>query len=285
MLALLLCLCVCVSGQFGLGRKKDVKKQKSAFEQAQERASSGKPKSASSSIGSAGSSYGSTRDADIDAMMASLSPEDRKMMEGMMAGMGDVDMGKAMTDMEAAMSQLASMDADELNAAMMDVMNSPEIKAMLDDPTMMLEQMRGTGMMPDETIDEYLKNPKKYKREMKKMQDEMMKVFTDPEAMQGVVDMMTGVTEMLSDPKKLEEALEDIVRELEQWETDLGDAEKVEAARQQLLNSPDLTDNPALAEVFGTKEMKDIIGDKEKWRKTVMEGKERLRMGGGVGEL
>lgn len=218
-------------------------------------------------------------------MMASLSPEDRKMMEGMMAGMGDVDMGKAMTDMEAAMSQLASMDADELNAAMMDVMNSPEIKAMLDDPTMMLEQMRGTGMMPDETIDEYLKNPKKYKREMKKMQDEMMKVFTDPEAMQGVVDMMTGVTEMLSDPKKLEEALEDIVRELEQWETDLGDAEKVEAARQQLLNSPDLTDNPALAEVFGTKEMKDIIGDKEKWRKTVMEGKERLRMGGGVGEL
>ena len=113
----------------------------------------------------------------------------------------------------------------------------------------------------------------------------MMKVFTDPEAMQGVVDMMTGVTEMLSDPKKLEEALEDIVRELEQWETDLGDVEKVEAARQQLLNSPDLTDNPALAEVFGTKEMKDIIGDKEKWRKTVMEGKERLRMGGGVGEL
>lgn len=130
-----------------------------------------------------------------------------------------------------------------------------------------------------------MKNPEKYAAEMEAMTSEMMKIFSDPTAMQDMMEMMTGVGEILSDPAKLEEALEDIVKELEQWETDLSNDEKVEAARLQLLNDPDLTENPALREVFGTKEMKEIIGSKEKWRKTVQEGKDKLRMGGGGGEL
>lgn len=122
-------------------------------------------------------------------------------------------------------------------------------------------------MISDDQIDEYLRNPKKYKKEMKKMTDDMMKMFTDPDAMKGMMDMVQGVGEMLADPEKLEEAIMDIARELEEWETELSGPEKVEAARQQLLSSPDLEDNPVLREVFESKEMRDIIGSKEKWRK------------------
>ena len=74
------------------------------------------------------------------------------MMEGMMSGLGDMDMGAAMKEMETAMEQLANMDPDELTKAMEDVMNSPEIKAMMEDPGTMLEQMRGSGLIPDEQV-------------------------------------------------------------------------------------------------------------------------------------
>jgi len=75
-------------------------------------------------------------------MMADMTPEDRKMMEGMMAGMGDVDITKAMKDMEGAMEEIANMDPVDLSKAMQDVMQTPEMQKMLNDPSIMLEQVR-----------------------------------------------------------------------------------------------------------------------------------------------
>lgn len=111
------------------------------------------------------------------------------------------------------------------------------------------------------------------------MTSEMMKVFSDPSAMAEIATMMSGIGEMLADPEKMQEALMDIAAELEDWETALSDDEKIEEARQQLLKDPDLAENPALASVFDTKEMREIINDPKKWRKQVKEGQEMLKGG------
>ena len=111
------------------------------------------------------------------------------------------------------------------------------------------------------------------------MTSEMRKVFSDPSAMAEIATMMSGIGEMLADPEKMQEALMDIAAELEDWETALSDDEKIEEARQQLLKDPDLAENPALASVFDTKEMREIINDPKKWRKQVKEGQEMLKGG------
>ncbi|GMH81489.1 hypothetical protein TrVE_jg13929 [Triparma verrucosa] len=270
---LVLCLLCTVHGQFGLKKKKD-KKNKSAFEKAQESAQKGGVAS-----GLSGMDASALGDMDLDALMASLSPEEVAQMEQLMKDMGDVDMGAAMDQMQAAMQELAKMSPEELANSMAEVMQSPEIQDMLNDPATMLQQMKGSGLMDDAQIDEYLANPKKYEKEMKQMTSEMMKVFSDPSAMAEIATMMSGIGEMLADPEKMQEALMDIAAELEDWETALSDDEKIEEARQQLLKDPDLAENPALASVFDTKEMREIINDPKKWRKQVKEGQEMLKGG------
>lgn len=50
---------------------------------------------------------------------------------------------------------------------MAEVMQSPEIQEMLNDPTAMLKQMKGSGLVDDAQIDEYLANPQKYEKEVR----------------------------------------------------------------------------------------------------------------------
>jgi len=141
------------------------------------------------------------------------------------------------------------------------------------------------GMIDDGLIDEYIANPKKHKREIKKITDEMMAVFNDPEMMKEMIGMLSGMGEMLSDPEKMEAALLEIVSEFENWDADMGSDEKLEAARLEMLNNPDLASNPMLSSVFNTDEMQDILRDPKKWRETIQEGQQQMRRGGGVGEL
>jgi len=270
LLLLLLCLLVTVNGQFGMKKKKKVK---SAFEKAQEKAN------LATSGGLSNMDPSAMADMDLDALMSSLSPEEVAQMEQLMKDMGDVDMGAAMEQMQTAMAELAKMSPEELANSMAEVMQSPEIQEMLNDPTAMLKQMKGSGLVDDAQIDEYLANPQKYEKEMKQMTEEMMKVFSDPSAMAEIANMMTSVGDMLADPEKIQEALIDIASELEDWETALSDDEKIEEARLQLLSDPDLAGNPALKSVFDTKEMREMINDPKKWRKQVKEGQAMLKGG------
>ncbi|GMI00179.1 hypothetical protein TrLO_g11706 [Triparma laevis f. longispina] len=270
LLLLLLCLLVTVNGQFGMKKKKKVK---SAFEKAQEKAN------LATGGGLSNMDPSAMADMDLDALMSSLSPEEVAQMEQLMKDMGDVDMGAAMEQMQTAMAELAKMSPEELANSMAEVMQSPEIQEMLNDPTAMLKQMKGSGLVDDAQIDEYLANPQKYEKEMKQMTEEMMKVFSDPSAMAEIANMMTSVGDMLADPEKIQEALIDIASELEDWETALSDDEKIEEARLQLLSDPDLAGNPALKSVFDTKEMREMINDPKKWRKQVKEGQAMLKGG------
>ena len=178
-----------------------------------------------------------------------------------------------------AMGELAKLSPEDLSAAMAEVMESPEMQAMLNDPASMLEQMRGSGMVADEVLDEYIKNPAKYEKELEKMTQEIKNVLSDPKTMNEMMGMMKEVTDVLADPKKLEEAMMDIAKEMEEWETTLSDDDKIEEARLKLLDSPDLSSNPKVAGVFNTKEMKEIINDPVKWRENLKKGRDIMKGG------
>lgn len=141
-------------------------------------------------------------------------------------------------------------------------------------------------MMDDAQIDEWVSNPRKYKKELKEMSDQVNALFTDPAALKEMIETMSGMAEMLSDPAKLEEALEEIAKEFEQWETDMNDDDKLEAARLEMLENPDLSSNPMLASVFNTDEMQEILKDSGKWKDAIKGGGAGRRRGGvGAAEL
>ena len=158
---------------------------KSAFEKAQESAQKGGVAS-----GLSGMDASALGDMDLDALMASLSPEEVAQMEQLMKDMGDVDMGAAMDQMQgegllivmysfsrpkltykplaknynnptAAMQELAKMSPEELANSMAEVMQSPEIQDMLNDPATMLQQMKGSGLMDDAQVREDVRTNKR----------------------------------------------------------------------------------------------------------------------------
>ena len=50
------------------------------------------------------------------------------------------------------MQELAKMSPEELANSMAEVMQSPEIQDMLNDPATMLQQMKGSGLMDDAQV-------------------------------------------------------------------------------------------------------------------------------------
>ena len=105
---------------------------------------------------------------------------------------------------------------------------------------------------------------------------QMKEIFTNPEAMDTVVQMMKGFGEIMKDPQAAMSKLGDVLQD------SLADDDKIEEARQQLLNDPSVAGNEAISAMFGTDEMKDILNDPEKWKKSVKEG-QRMLMGQGAG--
>lgn len=72
----------------------------------------------------------------------------------------------------------------------------------------------------------------------------------------------------------------------------LADDDKIEEARLQLLNDPNMAGNKAVSDMFGSEEMKEILNDPAMWRKSVKEGQKMLMgegdaggVGVGMGEL
>jgi hypothetical protein len=280
--------------QFGVGARK--KGSKTPFEIAQEKAAAGNGRGARGGGGNglasrrnAAPPVGATGDAEMDALLseltAGMSAEELQQLDEMLKSVGDLDMGDMESSMAEVFKAMAEMNPDEMVATIQEAVKSPEFQEVLSDPVKMLENVRGMGVVDDALIDEYIANPRKYKREIKTVTDEIMAVLNDPEMLKGMISMMTGMAEMMADPEAMEKALLEIVEEFENWNTDMGDDDKLEAARLEMLSNPDLTSNPMLKSVFDTKEMQEILNDPKKWKATIEEGQQTMRKGMGSREL
>ena len=94
-------------------------------------------------------------------------------------------------------------------------------------------QLKGTGLIDDDLLDEILANPDKYEKEMEEATSKMMEMFSDPNTFKDIASMMTNMGEMLNDPDKLSETMEDTMNELLlTLSAELDSDEKIEESRQ-----------------------------------------------------
>merc|ERR1712008_289893 len=114
---------------------------------------------------------------------------------------------------------------------------------------------------------------------------QMTKMLADPDAIDAVAQVMKGVSDIMKDPSAAMGQLAQAFSE------GLGDDDKIEEARLQLLADPENAGNPALASLFQDEEMQDILKDPVKWREQVRKGQDMIggladgSDGAGVGEL
>ena len=192
--------------------------------------------------------------------------------------------------MQGAMEELMNMDSEQLKTQMaeaMSMLTSADMQNnLIEQKDDVLAMMEAQGAATPEEIAEFRANPEKFETEMTKAFGQMKEVFQDPKAFESLVEMMAGFKEIMNDPdaamSKLGEVLQDA----------LADDEKIEEARLQLLNDPSVAGNQAMSDMFDSEEMKDILKDPKKWKKSVKEGQKMLvgdtknKVGGvGMGEL
>lgn len=218
-------------------------------------------------------------DMDIEAMMKDMDPETLQQL--VMEGMKDPAIQEMFSGMQGAMDELMNMDTDQLKAQMeeaMQMLTSMDMQQnLLGQQEEVLAMMEAQGTATPEEIADYRANPEKFEAEMAKAFGQMKEIFSDPQAMEQVVQMMKGFGEIMKDPTAAMSKLGGVLQDA------LADDEKIEEARLQLLNDPSVAGNKALSEMFGTDEMKEILNDPEKWRKSVKEGQKMLT-GDGNGE-
>lgn len=183
------------------------------------------------------------------------------------------------------MDELLNMDTDQLKSQMeeaMQMLTSMDMQQnILDNKEEVLAMMEAQGTATPEEIAEYRADPAKFQEAMTQAFGQMKEIFSDPKAMDTVVQMMKGFGDIMRDPQAAMSKLGNVLQDA------LADDDKIEEARLQLLNDPSVAGNEALSKMFGTDEMKDILNDPAKWKKSVKEG-QRMLMGegnaaGGVG--
>jgi hypothetical protein len=188
-----------------------------------------------------------------------------------------------MKGMEGAMTELLNMDSEQLKAQMaeaMEMLTSMDMQQnILNQQEEVLAMMEAQGTATPEEIAEYRANPEKFAEKMNEAFGQMKEIFTDPKALDELVQMMKGFGELMRDPKGAMSKLGSVLQDA------LADDEKIEEARLQLLSDP----SAAGVANFDSEEMQEILRDPVKWRKSVKEG-QRMMMGGGnagvgMGEL
>ena len=100
--------------------------------------------------------------------------------------------------------------------------------------------------------------------------------------METVTQMVQGIQTVMKDPKAAMSKLGEVLKDT------LSDDDSIEAARLQLLNDPEVAGNKAISDMFATEEMREILNDPDKWRKSVKEGQKMMFTGdddqaGGIG--
>lgn len=284
----LLGLVMPATAQFGVGGNR--RKQASSFEEVNKMAAERMATDDAGGAGGLESMFGDMDlgDMDLGALMKDLDP--KMMQEMMMEGMKDPAMQEMFSGMQGAMDELLNMDADELKVQMEEAMNMLTSQDMqqniLDQKEEVLAMMEAQGTATPEEIAEYRADPAKFQEAMSQAFGQMKEIFSDPEAMDTVVQMMQGFGSIMKDPAAAMSKLGGVLQDA------LADDDKIEEARLQLLNDPSVAGNQAVSDMFGTEEMKDILNDPEKWKKSVKEG-QKMMMGGdnaantgvGMGEL
>lgn len=196
-------------------------------------------------------------------------------------GMGgdDAEMNK---QMEEVMEMMMKMDPAELERQMKEAMEMLTSGDMLQDMIAhkedIIKTLEETQAVPPEELARFRTDPEYFESKMAESFEQMQGIFNDPEAMKLATEQFGNMQKLFENP----EMLGDLMKELT---NNLGDDEKIEEARLQILSGSD--DIPeAMKQQFATPEMQEILRDPEKWKKSVKEGAGMLGgAGAGVGEL
>merc|ERR1719491_167616 len=218
---------------------------------------------------------------DLGALMKDLDPDTLSQL--VKEGMKDPQLQDMFSGMQGAMDELLNMDSDQLKVQMeeaMSLLTSTDMQQnIIDQKDDVLAMMEAQGTATPDEIAEYRANPEKFQAEMAKAFGQMKEMFNDPEAMDTVVEMMSGFKDIMQDPaaamSKLGEVLQDA----------LSDDEKIEEARLQLLNDPSVAGNQAVSDMFDSEEMQEILKDPERWKKSVKDGQKMLTGDGMNGKV
>jgi alpha-amylase/alpha-mannosidase (GH57 family) len=185
--------------------------------------------------------------------------------------------GEGMGEM---MEQFLNMDPEDMKETIQSnlaQMTSPEtLKNVLQQKDEVLQSLLAEGLITAEQAAEFEDNPELFEAEMAKAFDEMNKILADPEALNAAMGMMQGMTNLLQDPS---EALKTIA---EAFNSELGDNDKIEEARLQLLENPEAAGNPAIANLFENADMQEILQDPLLWREQVKKGQLMMQGVGGT---
>jgi hypothetical protein len=183
--------------------------------------------------------------------------------------------------MEDVMAQLASMDPAEMMQQITDnlsQMASPDtLNSVLEQQDEVLESLLMQGLITEEQMVEFQNDPAKFKEQMAVAFEQMNEILSDPEALSSAMQMMSGMADVLSNPEGAMNKL------AEAFNAELGDDDKIEEARLQLLSDPAAAGNPAMAALFEDQDMLEILQDPIKWRDQVRKGQEMLTGGAGAG--
>lgn len=185
--------------------------------------------------------------------------------------------------MQEAMAQIQNMSPDQLQATLKDnieKMTSPEMfDNILEHKDEVLQSLKENGLVSDDEIQQYLANPAKFQENIAEAFGEMQKIFQDPNSIEAMSDLMKSVSDVMNDPSVVMGSINAKLEE--ELQTD----EQIEAARLELLNSPEKAGNIALAEMFQDESMREILEDPVKWRNQVLRGKQLLNSFGEAGAI
>merc|ERR1712232_1496444 len=195
--------------------------------------------------------------------------ERAKQMQDSGLGLDDFDFGDM--NMEQLMQQMGGLQ--------------DMWKGVMDDPEMM-KQLSEMGEVFGEAIQELSKmSPEELEKQMK----DAFNMLTDGDMAETVFGQMA---EVLSDPEVLKatagafQSSQNMINDMTKAFTeDLDSDEDIEAARLELLNNPELMNNPIIKTLFEDELMDGVLKDPEKFRNTVKLGSEKLKQGAGIGEL
>jgi hypothetical protein len=203
-------------------------------------------------------------------------PATREYIESLGAGMGD------------AMKELANMDPETMKKQLQDnlaQMASPDIlDSVLQNKDEVLESLLENGLVTPEQVEEFKANPALFEESMSTAFSEMSNILSDPKALDAALEMMSGMANILENPSA---AMESISKA---FDAELGDDDKIEEARLQLLADPNAAGNPGLAALFENEDMLSVLQDPVKFREQVKKGQEMIKGmgaqgGAGMGEL
>jgi len=228
----------------------------------------------------------------LEGLMGQMGGDYEEMLEKMMS---DPDMMKQMQQMGEqfgeALSSLGDMDPDAIQNELKGVFDmfgdASVMDSIVEKKDEVLESLASTGLVPPEELAKFKADPAYFELKIKESFGQMKDLFDDPEMMKAASETMKNFGQGLSG-----EGLQDLSSSLL---SELSSDEKIEEARLQLLQDPELAGNPALAELFQSEEMKELLQDPAKWREQIKEGRDLLTEsfggaggkseGAGVGEL